>query len=210
MGKATFAHRKGNTQLTSKAVSAIHCLISQAVASVCSPDQSTTSPPPTTATLPSTDIFIEGSDGNDNKEKKMGVLPRILDFKECKMWTRGELAAMARKELQALAKERGIKANSKSSKLIEDLLNWATSNAEEPESEKKSSKSAMVQPELQLEERPPSKGWCSVGIPRGSCARSGRVLQPCSSNEYFVQQVHNSEIEEEGAPLVLRCVYCCI
>ena len=44
----------------------------------------------------------------------------------CDMWTSIEdLQSLPRHELQSLAKARGIRANSKNTKLIEDLLAWA-------------------------------------------------------------------------------------
>ena len=44
------------------------------------------------------------------------------------MWTESELQAKPRNELQALAKARGIRANSKSSTIIEHLLDWVRAN----------------------------------------------------------------------------------
>lgn len=45
------------------------------------------------------------------------------------MWTKEELSALQRRELQALAKEHGIQANSKSTEIIDELLAWADANA---------------------------------------------------------------------------------
>jgi hypothetical protein len=44
------------------------------------------------------------------------------------MWTVTDLEAKPRQDLQALAKARGIRANSKSSQIIDDLLTWARAN----------------------------------------------------------------------------------
>jgi hypothetical protein len=44
------------------------------------------------------------------------------------MWTVTYLEAKPRQDLQALAKARGIRANSKSSQIIDDLLAWARAN----------------------------------------------------------------------------------
>lgn len=41
------------------------------------------------------------------------------------MWSEQELQGMTRPELQRLAKERGIRANTKKTQIIEDLLMWA-------------------------------------------------------------------------------------
>lgn len=77
------------------------------------------------------------------------------------MWTLEELQGKTRAQLQALAKERGIKANSKTVQLIADLLEWSQKNsvvpaASEPAEEKsaiehESVKTVKGQPKTQTQ-----------------------------------------------------------